>query len=98
MLNEDQRKSIEALSDVELEYELARGAASRFQCEKFDYLRVVHGQRQQASAEAAQAGVLEAMRNGVAATKSGTRWATTGWIVAAAIAIISFVVAALTSS
>ncbi len=98
MLNEDQRKSIETLSDVELAYEVARGSASRFQNEKFDYLRVIHGQRQQASTEAAQAAVLEATRNGVAATKSSTRWATAGWIVAATIAVISLVVAVLSSS
>lgn len=98
MLDEDQRKGIESLSDVELEYELARGSASRFQREKFDYLRVVHKQRQQEFAEASQAAVLEATREGVAATKSGTRWATTGWIVLAAITIIGVVVAALTSS
>ncbi|UCU95767.1 hypothetical protein [Hydrogenophaga taeniospiralis] len=95
MLNEDQRISIESLSDVELEYELARGSASRFQREKFDYLRVVHERRQQAFAEATQAAVLDATRDGVAATKSGIRWATTGWIVVAAVTIIGVVVAAL---
>jgi hypothetical protein len=97
MLTDEQRASIEALSDEELEFELARGSASRFQREKFDYLKVVRGQRQQASADAVQAAALKVARDGVAATRSSTRWATAGWIVAAVMAVAGIVVAALLS-
>jgi hypothetical protein len=95
MLTDDQRAKIEALSDEELEFELARGSASRFQREKFDYLKVVRGQRQQARADAAQATAIKIAQDGVAATRSGIRWATAGWIVAGIIAIVSIAVAFL---
>ena len=78
MLNDEQRANIEALSDEELEFELSRGSASRFQREKFDYLKVVRGKRKLASADAAQAAALTVAQEGVAATRSGTRWATAG--------------------
>lgn len=97
MLTDEQRASIEALSDEELEFELARGSASRFQREKFAYLKVVREKRQQEAADAAQAAALKVALDGVAATRSGTRWATAGWIVAGAIAVAGIVAAALLS-
>jgi len=97
MLTDKQRASIEALSDEELEFELARGSASRFQREKFDYLKVVRGQRQQAIADTAQAAALKVAQEGVAATRSGTRWATAGWIVAGVITVAGIAATALLS-
>jgi hypothetical protein len=97
MLTDEQRADIEALSDEELEFELARGSASRFQREKFDYLKVARGQRQQANADAAQAAALKVALDGVAATRSGTRWATVGWIVAGVIAVAGIAAAVLSS-
>jgi hypothetical protein len=97
MLTDEQRATLEALSDEELEFEFARGSASRFQREKFDHLKVVWGQRQQASADAAQAAALKAAQDGVAATRSGTQWATAGWIVAGVIAVAGIVTTALLS-
>lgn len=97
MLTDEQRATIEALSDDELKFELARGSASRFQREKFDYLQVVREQRQQQAANAAQAAALKATLDSVAATRSGTRWATVGWIVAGVISVAGIVAAALLS-
>jgi hypothetical protein len=94
MLTDEQRANIEALSDEELEFELTRGSASRFQREKFDYLKVVRERRQQANADAARAAALKVAQDGVAATRSGTRWATAGWIVASLIAVAGIVAAA----
>jgi hypothetical protein len=65
--------------------------------EKFDYLTVVHGQRQQANADAIQAATLKFAQGDLAATKSNTRWATTGWIVASAVASAGIVAATLLS-
>lgn len=95
MLTDEQRASIEALSDEELEFELARGSASRFQREKFAYLRVVREQRQHQAVDAAQAAALKVARDGVAATKSGTRWATVGWIVTGVILVATLIATAL---
>ena len=97
MLTDEHRASIEELSDEDLELEFARGSASRFQREKFDYLKMVREKRQQANADAAQAAALKVAQDGVAATRSGTRWATAGWIVASVIAVAGIVAAALLS-
>ena len=93
MLTDEQRANIEALSDEELTHELARGSSSRFQREKFDYLKVVRRQRQQADADAGQTATLKIAQDGVAATRSGTQWATAGWIVASVIAVAGIVAA-----
>lgn len=95
MLTDEQRASIEALSDDELTFEIARGSASRFQREKFDYLKVVREQRQQEAVHSAQSAALKVALDDVAATRSGTRWATAGWIVAGVIAVAGIVASAL---
>ena len=87
MLTEEQRARIEALTDDELELEFARGRASRFQREKFDYLKVVLDQRKQARIDATSTAALKVAQEGVRATKDGTRWATTGWVVTGLIAV-----------
>ena len=97
MLTDEQRANIEALSDEELDFELARGSASRFQREKFDYLRAVREQRQQQAVDAAQAEALKVAQEGVEATRSATRWTTAGWIVAGVISVAGIVAAALSS-
>ena len=97
MLTDEHRAAVEALSDEELEFEFARGSASRFQREKFDHLKVVQGQRKQASADAAQAATLKVTQDGVAAARSGTRWATADWIVVGVIAVAGTVATALLS-
>lgn len=97
MLNDQQRALINALSDEELEYEIARGSASRFQREKYDYLNVVRSQRLQANIRAEQATALKVAQDSVAATRSSTKWATVGWIIASAIAVAGIVVAAIFS-
>jgi hypothetical protein len=95
MLTNEQRANIEVLSDEELAFELARGASSRFQREKFDYLKVVREQRQQKASDATRAAGHKVAQASVAATKSGTRWATAGWIVACGVAVAGLVAAAL---
>ncbi|MGA4212519.1 hypothetical protein ACI2UO_11675 [Ralstonia nicotianae] len=98
MLTDQQRASINALSDEELEYRLARGSASRFQRDRCAYLRVLRSQRLQARADAAQAAALKvAQDDGAAATRSGTHWAIAGWIVAGVIAGSGIVAVALFS-
>jgi len=87
MLSPEHRATIEKLSDAELEFELARGPASRFQREKFDYLEVESEKRKQAKAAADQTDQLQVAREGVRATERGTFRATVGWIVGAVIAV-----------
>ena len=47
MLTEEQKRRIEALSTDEMAYEIQLGNSSRFQREKFAYLKVCYQKRQE---------------------------------------------------
>jgi hypothetical protein len=53
MIPPDSKKRIEALTDSELEYEISRGDKSRFQRDKFTYLKENYQQRKRAKADTA---------------------------------------------
>jgi hypothetical protein len=82
MLTPESRARIEALNDEELAYEVQRGRESRFQREKYDYLKVLHAQRVQAKADAGAAETLEV-------AKAATRETRIGWIVALIVGVAS---------
>jgi len=53
MIPDESKKRIEALTDSELEYEVSRGDKSRFQRDKFTYLKEHYHQRKRAKADSA---------------------------------------------
>lgn len=98
MLTEKRKAAVDELTDEELEYEVARGRASRFQRELFDYAKVrlqARKDAKQAVAEKAVADVAKAnlrvAEEGVKVARQSRTATHMGWLAVMVIGVATIV-------
>jgi len=87
MLTDERKAVVDGLSDDELEFEVTRGRASRFQGDLYDYARAQLVLRKEAKQAATDKAALEVGQANVKATKQNRNATHITWVVALAVGV-----------